>query len=359
MARVELREVTKRFDQMVAVDAVSQVIQDGEFFSLLGPSGCGKTTTLRMVAGFIEPTAGSILFDGRDVTNVPAHRRETGMVFQHYALFPHRTVLENVAFGLRMRKVPQDEIRRRVRDALALVELSGMEQRYPRQLSGGQQQRVALARVLVIEPKVLLLDEPLGALDKKLREQMQFELRRLQQKVGITTIYVTHDQEEALTLCDRIAVMKDGRIIQVGTPAEIYRQPASRFVADFIGSSNFLAGRVVGASGGEVEVETPTGWRLAASEAGRQRVQAGAPVFVAVRPERIRLSTEQPDLANRVHARLQGMKFIGDAILYQLTLEAGEQLTVKVPADRAAPQLEPGTTVWLGWRCEDSLLLTE
>lgn len=360
MARVELREVVKQYDQTVAVAGVSQTIEDGEFFSLLGPSGCGKTTTLRMIAGFVEPTAGSIWFDGQDVTQLPAHKRETGMVFQHYALFPHRTVFENVAFGLRMRRVPKDEIRRRVAEALALVELSGLEDRYPRQLSGGQQQRVALARALVIEPKVLLLDEPLGALDKKLREHMQFELRRLQEKVGITTIYVTHDQEEALTLSDRIAVMKDGRIVQVAPPDEIYKRPATRFVADFIGTSNFLTGRVRAATADTVEVETEQGWRIvAAVPRPGIRYETNAVVSVSVRPENVGLYNAEPGLVNQFPAKLQGKKFAGDALLYQLKLANGEQLTAKVSADRAGVDLPPDGVVWVAWGPQDCLALAE
>jgi spermidine/putrescine transport system ATP-binding protein len=252
---VELREVSKRFGEVEAVHQVSLQIREGEFFSLLGPSGCGKTTTLRMIAGFERPDAGEILIRGQRMNEVPPFHRPVNTVFQHYALFPHMTVFENVAFGLEMKRLPREEIRRRVAEALRLVRLTGLENRYPRQLSGGQQQRVALARALVNRPAVLLLDEPLGALDLKLRKEMQLELKNLQHQVGITFIYVTHDQEEAMTMSDRIAVMNQGRVLQVGTPVEIYERPATRFVADFIGETNFLEGRLVAFEEGYARVE--------------------------------------------------------------------------------------------------------
>src|SRR5258707_5897898 len=240
-AAIEIAGVSKIYDGGVrAVDAVAMEIRQGEFFSLLGPSGCGKTTTLRMIAGFDTPSIGAIRVDGADITHVPAHKRDMGMVFQNYALFPHRTVAENVAFGLRMRGLDKASIASKVKAALAMVELSGLEDRRPAQLSGGQQQRVALARAIVIEPTVLLCDEPLGALDKKLRQTMQFELKQLQRKIAVTLVYVTHDQEEALTMSDRIAVMNRGRIEQLGTPFDIYNRPATRFVSDFIGDSNLF-----------------------------------------------------------------------------------------------------------------------
>ncbi len=236
--------ITKRFDQAVAVDHVSLDVYRGEFLSFLGPSGCGKTTTLRMIAGFEEPDAGTITVMGEDMTDRPPHKRNLGMVFQNYALFPHMTVFDNVAFGLKMRKVGSSELKRRVAQVLDLVQLTQMHQRYPRQLSGGQQQRVALARAIVIEPYVLLLDEPLSNLDAKLRKAMQTELRDLQRRLGITAIYVTHDQEEAMTVSDRIVVMDHGQIMQIGTPTEVYRKPANEFVAGFIGQVNFIRGRL-------------------------------------------------------------------------------------------------------------------
>jgi len=245
---IELVGVEKQFASVAgdvrAVEHVDLRIDEGEFFSLLGPSGCGKTTTLRMIAGFEEPTNGQILLHGRDMVGVPPYRRDVNMVFQQYALFPHMDVFENVAFGLRRKKVPKDEIRRRVTETLQLVELEGREKRRPRQLSGGQQQRVALARALVNRPRALLLDEPLGALDLKLRQAMQLELKRIQREVGITFVYVTHDQEEALTMSDRLVVMNAGRIEQLGSPRELYERPGTRFVANFIGTSNIVTGRL-------------------------------------------------------------------------------------------------------------------
>src|SRR5882762_11075114 len=250
-ATIRLDNVTKTFDgNVVAVDRITLDIAAGEFFSLLGPSGCGKTTSLRMIAGFERPDSGRVHVAGRDITDVAVHKRDMGMVFQSYALFPHRTVAENVAFGLRMREVPKPDIERRVKAALAQVALTGLEERKPGQLSGGQQQRVALARALVVEPRVLLCDEPLGALDRKLRQQMQFELKELQRSLGLTLVFVTHDQEEALAMSDRIAVMNRGKVEQVGAPTEIYERPRTRFVADFIGDTNIFRGeRVATATG--------------------------------------------------------------------------------------------------------------
>lgn len=248
-ADIVLTDVHKAYGSSPAVRGVSLTVQRGEFFSLLGPSGCGKSTTLRMIAGFERPDTGQVLIAGRDVVDVPAYRRPTNLVFQRLALFPHLTVFANVAFGLRMQRVPRGEIEPRVRDALALVGLEAMHERYPHQLSGGQQQRVALARALVNRPRVLLLDEPLGSLDLKLRLQLQRELKRIQQQVGTTFVYVTHDQSEALTMSDRMAVMNDGSVLQVGSPTEVYDRPATAFVATFIGDTNLLPGRVLGRTG--------------------------------------------------------------------------------------------------------------
>ena len=261
-------------------------IQEGEFFSLLGPSGCGKTTTLRLIAGFEEPTEGTVYIRGRDVTRVPPHKRDTGMVFQNYALFPHRTIFENVAFGLRMRHFPKEEIKKRVNEALKLVEMEGLGDRRPSQLSGGQQQRVALARAIVIEPTVLLCDEPLGALDKKLRQQMQFELKNLQKKIGVTLVYVTHDQEEALTMSDRIAVMHQGLVVQIGPPLEIYNHPVTKFVSNFIGDSNLFEGSVEKIDKGPVHVVTTDQIRLVIRG---EDVAPGDRLTLAVRPEKTRL----------------------------------------------------------------------
>lgn len=284
---VELIEITKTFGEMVAVNNVSLQIGDGNFFSLLGPSGCGKTTTLRMIAGFEQPTQGEILIHGQAVAGIPAHRRPVNTVFQSYALFPHMTVAQNVAFGLEMAKLPRDEIKRRVGEALELVQLPQMGGRKPNQLSGGQQQRVALARALVNRPEVLLLDEPLGALDLKLRKAMQLELKHIQQEIGITFVYVTHDQEEALTMSDYIAVMYQGTVQQLGTPREIYDRPANRFVADFIGETNFLEGQMISAANGRAFLDV-AGLTVQGMSNGHA-LGRGQRVTLAVRPEKVNL----------------------------------------------------------------------
>src|SRR5882762_9218781 len=286
-AGIDIIAVTKSYDGITrAVDAIDMSIREGEFFSLLGPSGCGKTTTLRMIAGFETPTKGVIEVGGVDVTHVPAHKRDMGMVFQNYALFPHRSVGENVAFGLRMRGMDRTTIARKVADALAQVELVGYEDRRPGQLSGGQQQRVALARAIVIEPRVLLCDEPLGALDKKLRQAMQFELKQLQRKLGLTMVFVTHDQEEALAMSDRIAVMNAGKVEQIGAPSDIYDRPSTRFVADFIGDTNLFRGEVIrdGANKSALKVDQALSIELAALP------ETTGPLSIALRPEKITLA---------------------------------------------------------------------
>ena len=287
-ADVRFEGVEKRYGDVHAVRTLDLDIPKGGFFGLLGPSGCGKTTTLRMIAGFEKPTRGEVFIRGRRVTDVPAHKRDFGMVFQNYALFPHLTVAQNVAFGLKMRRVARGEMEQRVREALDTVKLHGMHERYPKQLSGGQQQRVALARAIVIRPAVLLLDEPLGALDKMLREDMQVELRELQQRLGITTVFVTHDQEEALTMSDRVAVMRAGRIEQIGAPADIYERPRTEFVAGFLGASNFLDGEVVGREEASDVIDLG-GHRV---RVPATTLPPGGSLRVAVRPEKIRLSPD-------------------------------------------------------------------
>jgi putative spermidine/putrescine transport system ATP-binding protein/spermidine/putrescine transport system ATP-binding protein len=284
-ADVRFERVTKRFGRAVAVRDLTLDIPRGIFFSLLGPSGCGKTTTLRLVAGFEQPDEGEVYIRNQRVTGVPPFRRDFAMVFQNFALFPHLSVSENVAFGLKMLRVPAGERAEQVRDALALVKLQGFADRYPKQLSGGQQQRVAIARAIVMKPAVLLLDEPLGALDKNLREEMQVELRSLQRQLGITTIFVTHDQEEALTMSDRIAVMRDGVIVQLGAPREVYERPATEFVATFLGASNLIDAVAVGRAGGHSLVEAASG-RFAVAAEG---ISAGQRLRLAVRPERVRV----------------------------------------------------------------------
>lgn len=333
---VQAADITKRYDQAVAVDNLSLTVRRGEFLSFLGPSGCGKTTTLRMIAGFVDPDDGTIAIMGEDMTERPPHQRNLGMVFQNYALFPHMTAYDNVAFGLKMRKVSGSEIRRRVEDALSLVQLSGLHDRYPRQLSGGQQQRVALARAIVIEPHVLLLDEPLSNLDAKLRKAMQTEVRDLQQRLGITAIYVTHDQEEAMTVSDRIVVMNRGRIMQIGSPTEIYRHPANEFVAGFIGQVNLVRGQLTRQGQqwtfvGERDLFLPI--PLDAIHTDARLV--GKPVELAVRPEAITL--ESPDATATATTMTKGVVtrvvYTGASTTYTVQLQGGQDLQV-VDQDR-------------------------
>ena len=337
-AVVELRGCTRDYDGVRAVDALDLAIFEGEFLSLLGPSGCGKTTTLNLVAGFVEPTAGRVLIDGEDVTGLPAHRRGLGVVFQSYALFPHLSVFENVAFGLRERRVPAAEIARRVGEALELVRLDPHGRQRPAELSGGMQQRVALARALVYRPRVLLLDEPLAALDKKLREEMRDELRAIQRSVGITTVFVTHDQAEALGLSDRIAVMSRGRIEQLGAPREIYERPASRFVTDFIGASTILRGRAVAAD----RVVLATGLEVQVTTAAALRT--GADVELAIRPERVQLAAGPG--AGAVEARVEGLVYQGALTEVAARLNDGQRLRVFVTEPAPVP-LAQGQTVHL------------
>jgi putative spermidine/putrescine transport system ATP-binding protein/spermidine/putrescine transport system ATP-binding protein len=359
---VELRSVSKAFGRVLAIDRIDLGVRKGEFLSLLGPSGSGKTTTLRVIAGLVEPSAGEVLIGGRVVTRVPVHRRNLGMVFQNYALFPHLTVLENVAFGLEMRGVSRAEIARRAGETLALVRLPGFEARYPHQLSGGQRQRVALARALVVEPSVLLLDEPLGALDKKLRESMQVELRVLQRSLGITTVFVTHDQEEALTLSDRIAVMNEGRIEQLDTPVELYERPRNRFVSEFIGASNFLEGEVAAEEGPLTCLRTAKGlmvWLPTAAVATGNRAR----VAVSVRPEKITLSLEPPaEGRNAFAATVENVVYLGTSTHYYVVTEAGERLTVyeqNVAAHGGKMLYAPGDRVHVGWQPASTLAVVE
>jgi spermidine/putrescine transport system ATP-binding protein len=351
---IRFEGVTKRFGSLVAVDDLNLSIRSGEFFSLLGPSGCGKTTTLRMVAGFEQPTTGSIFLEGDPVDEVPPYERNVNTVFQSYALFEHLDVEGNVAFGLKRRRVPSDEIRTRVAEALELVQLTGRERAKPRQLSGGQMQRVALARALVNRPAVLLLDEPLGALDLKLRKQMQVELKQIQREVGITFIYVTHDQEEALSMSDRIAVMNEGRVIQCGPPEDVYERPREEFVAGFIGISNLLEG--VAEEGGMVRIAN--GQRLPAPLPDDCR--PGQRVNLSVRPEKIALDEEveagMVDLEGTVEARV----YLGVTTQVTVGLGNGAHLVALEQAThraRADDRWEPGMKVRLGWRPEHCLIL--
>ena len=347
MTEVVLDQVSKHYAEMVAVDRVSLRIPSGQFVALLGPSGCGKTTTLRMVAGFVEATQGRITIGGRDVTQLPPWRRNTGLVFQNYALFPHRTVAQNVAFGLQMRGVAKAEAARRVDAALRRVKLHELAERLPKQLSGGQQQRVALARALVIEPDVLLLDEPLSNLDARLRLEMRTEIRALQRALDLTAIFVTHDQEEAFAIADIVAVMNRGRVEQLGTPAEIYETPATRFVAEFTGVHNLLPGRVV-APGRFV---TADGLQVACAPAGHGTV-------LGVRPERLALLHEVGAAENSAKGEVVALAYLGAVTEVEVQVATGPRLLARLPA-HAAAGLVQGGTVTLGWPAAASLLLEE
>jgi ABC-type Fe3+/spermidine/putrescine transport system ATPase subunit len=315
--RITIREVTKRFGPVVAVDCVSLEIADGEVFTLLGPSGCGKTSLLRLIAGFHRPDAGTVAFGDRVVNDVPTHARNIGMVFQNYALWPHMTVFQNVAYGLRLRRLPGVTVRERVAEGLGKVNLAGLEARYPSQLSGGQQQRVALARALVLNPNILLLDEPLSNLDAKIRVQVRAEIRTLQRQLGITTVYVTHDQEEALSLSDRVAVMRDGRVLQLGAPRELYERPQTRFVADFVGTNNLIPGSVKGQAGDLLFVETALG-PIRARAVGE--VGAGRRCLVVVRPENVAIGAGD-GAGNQVPGRVALAAYLGNTLRYDV--EAG------------------------------------
>ena len=360
---VEVAAVTKRFAGHVAVDRVTLQIRQGEFFSMLGPSGCGKTTTLRMIAGFETPTEGRILFGDDDVTERPAHLRRVGMVFQNYALFPHLSVAENVAFALRLQRVPPADIAQRVQAALEMVRLPGLGARMPAQLSGGQQQRVALARALVFRPTVVLLDEPLGALDQKLRKAMQLELKALQRDVGLTFVYVTHDQEEALTMSDRIAVMDGGRVLQVADPQALYEQPASRFVADFIGISNTLPGTVRDSGQGDlVTIALPGERGVSLRAAKREGLVAGQAVTAAVRPERMRLVPPGAVGAedNVVEGTVRDVVYTGSDTQCFIDLGGGTTVMVRVPNDRApgaTPVTARGSSVRVAWSSYSTAVL--
>jgi putrescine transport system ATP-binding protein len=358
---VRFEAVTKRFGGITAVDRLSLDIYEGEFFALLGPSGCGKTTLLRMLAGFEMPDEGAVRLGSDDIGRVPPYRRPVNMMFQSYALFPHMTVAGNIAFGLRQDRLSRLEIEARVAEMLALVRLEGFAARKPHQLSGGQRQRVALARSLAKRPKVLLLDEPLAALDKKLREQTQFELMDLQARLGTTFVIVTHDQEEAMTVAHRIAVMDRGRLAQVATPPELYEHPSSRWVAGFIGDVNLIEGIVMAADANGLAVEGAGGRRYRASAGGD--AQPGQKVCIALRPEKLRLASQKPEGIgeNCVAGRVHDIAYLGDISLYRVTLDDGSVMTASVAnasrlADRAIGWEDH---VWLSWTPEAGVVLTE
>ncbi len=347
MARLSISHLKKRYGELTVVDNVDIAVADGEFLVLLGPSGCGKTTTLRMVAGFIPPSAGQITIGERDVTNLPPWKRHCGLVFQSYALFPHMSVAQNVAFGLEMHKVPTAERGPRVAEALRLVQLGGFDERYPRQLSGGQQQRVALARALAMEPQVLLLDEPLSNLDAKLRLEVRVEIRELQRKLGLTTIMVTHDQEEALTMADRLVVMDRGKVRQIGTQRELYEKPADRFVAGFIGRSAFLDGEVTAPG----RFRTAGGREIACAAAG-----ASGPATLALRPERIAIGSEADGLPNRFATQIVHASYLGAQLDVQVALDGQERMLLQIPNRPGLSEPRPGDTITIGW-AEDAGLV--
>jgi spermidine/putrescine transport system ATP-binding protein len=353
-AGVELRSISVRYKSAAAIRGIDLTIRDGEFFSLLGPSGCGKTSTLNVIGGFIEPSTGDVLIQGRSVRHLPPYRRPVNTVFQSYALFPHMTVAENVAFGPRMAGETGSDLKRRVHEALGLVSLVGMEDRRPDQLSGGQQQRVALARALINRPAVLLLDEPLGALDLKLRKQMQVELSRIQREVGITFVYVTHDQEEAMTMSDRIAVMNHGRVEQVGTPQDVYDRPANLFVADFIGSSNILLGTLVESNAGIATVQLDAG--AIAYGAHNYELTAGQRVAMAIRPDDMQLTADDTDGEYRNHlcGRVTKVSFLGTHRQVVVTTGDGIEVMLRQPPATISNPPGPDEPVSIGWSSERS-----
>lgn len=352
---VELRKVSKVYHGEPAVRSIDLGIQRGEFFSILGPSGCGKTTTLRMIAGFEQPSAGDILIRDRSMLNVPPYKRPANTVFQSYALFGHMTVSENIAFGLKIRKCSRSEIQDRVRDALKLVKLEPLANRYPAQLSGGQQQRVAVARALINRPAVLLLDEPLGALDLKLRKEMQVELSTLHRELGMTFVMVTHDQEEALSLSDRIAVMNSGKVEQVGTPEQVYDRPRTSFVADFIGDTNLFHGKIEGAHPEMLWIRTETGNKMTVQQDTTKSLTSGW-VVVSVRPEKIQISLAPQETLNCFEGRLQDVMYLGTHVHCVVQLNSGDRVIVRQPSTPRLPNTD--TPIYVYWDAVDSLALS-
>jgi ABC-type Fe3+/spermidine/putrescine transport system ATPase subunit len=344
-AILELQGVVKRYGPTLGVGPVDVDVRDGELLTLLGPSGCGKTTTLHVVAGLLFPDEGHVRLAGRDITQLDPQHRDMGLVFQNYALFPHKTVFDNVAFGLRMRRTPREAIAEKVRRMLELVGLPGVERRLPGQLSGGQRQRVALARALVIEPTVLLLDEPLSNLDAVLRKRMRLDLRDLQQRLGIATIFVTHDQDEAFEMSDRVVLLNRGRVEQVGTPEELYDDPATRFAAEFIGETNLIEGVVAAVAGSTVTIDTPAGARYEALAPDR-RLQGGDRAYAMIRPERIDLVPERPAGAAALAATVTKRVFAGDVLMFELRTHDGLPLRCSRPSVAEYRALAPGDRVW-------------
>ncbi|HEY0123754.1 MAG TPA: ABC transporter ATP-binding protein [Rhizobium sp.] len=353
-ASLSLEALRKDFGPSTAVRSIDLDLEPGRFLTLLGASGSGKTTTLMMIAGFVEPTSGAIRINGRDVTTLPAHKRDIGMVFQNYALFPHLTVLDNVGFALKMRGVGKQETRDRSSEFLKMVGLADFAARYPNQLSGGQQQRVALARALVFSPSLVLMDEPLGALDRRLRLQMQEEIKRIQTDLGLTVVYVTHDQEEALTMSDDIAVMEDGRIASYSPPRQTYEAPANRFTANFIGESNFLQGRVTAHEEDTTLIDIlGQSCRVAAEPTA----SAGASVAVFVRPERLRLVTAMDNIANAMACRLISQLYLGESIIYTVELADGQKLKIRRPNRGVGAEIAADMPLWVGFEPQNALIL--
>ena len=359
--KITVHGLSKRFGAVVAVDTVTLEIADGELFTLLGPSGCGKTTLLRLIAGFHRPDAGRVRFGDRDVTDLPPYARNIGMVFQNYALWPHMTVFQNIAYGLRLRRLRGPALAARVEEGLRKVNLSGLGARYPGQLSGGQQQRVALARALVLNPDILLLDEPLSNLDAKIRLQVRAEIRTLQQELGITTVYVTHDQEEALSLSDRVAVMREGRVLQLGPPRELYERPRTRFVADFVGTNNLVAGRVAEGDGEALVVETALGRLRAQPPRAGSPLGMGQPCVLAIRPENVAVSAPgavpAPSGGNRCAGRIVLASYLGNTLRYDVETASGLTLKADIRDAWHHDPLAPGVTVTLDFPASVTLAL--
>lgn len=347
---------TKYYKKFKAVDSISFTVNKGEFLTILGPSGSGKTSLLKLIAGFEELNSGSILLNNQDITLKKAYEREIGMLFQNYALFPHMTVYENVSYPLRLRKVSKDEIKKRMQDILKLVYLEDYSSRYPKQLSGGQQQRVALARAIIFNPPLLLLDEPLGALDKNLRQQMQLEIKHIQKKVGITTISVTHDQEEALTMSDRVCVMNHGRIEQIDTPENLYKKPKNRFVAEFIGEINLIKGELVGTDSGTVKVKTFDQHIATIELENASQNMLNKSALIVLRPENIQIAKEESHFQNTMKVKVLEIVYIGEAIKVKTQTITGQEITVKVPA-RLSDSVSCGREVLLGWDSKDASLI--
>jgi putative spermidine/putrescine transport system ATP-binding protein len=357
-----LRGLEKQFGGMPAVDGVDLEVRQGEFITLLGPSGSGKTTTLRMIAGLTLQSGGTIEIDGVDMSHVPPYRRDVGMIFQNYALFPHMTAAENIAFPLQMRRIGRAEMKRRVADALALVKLEGFGERHPRQLSGGQQQRIAFARAVVFNPRLLLMDEPLGALDKKLREALQLEVMHISRQLGATVVYVTHDQEEALVMSDRIAIFSKGRIEQLGSGEDLYDRPVSLFVADFIGESNILRGRFERNGDGGWLTRGAWHWRVGAAAAARASVDAGTAAALLVRPERLRIvGTGEAAVAgtNALEAAVKDVLYLGSMRKFELALPDGQVAVVRQQVGGGEQVWQPGDRVGLIWAVDDAVLVSD